>query len=69
MAQSSGVWAWSLAITACLTAYMQQTEEQYALPQRFWSRLPTHWSQAMLRGGVPAAFLARRLEGRSRWPP
>ena len=51
-----------LATTASLIAYMQHTEEQWALSQRLRSREPTHWNQAIFLGSRPS--LDRRLT----WP-
>ena len=51
----------SLADMASLMAYMQHTDEQYSLLQRFLSRLPTHWRKATRRTGRPS-------EGRSSRP-
>ena len=53
-AQSRPLPACSLAITASLMAYMQQTEEQYALSHLFMSREPTHWNQAIFLGSRPS---------------
>jgi hypothetical protein len=61
MAVSSSVSLCSLAITACLLAYMQHTDEQYPLSQALRSRDPTHWIQAIFLGGWSS-------EGRTRWP-
>ena len=50
-----------MAITASLTAYMQQTEEQYPWSQWWMSLDPMHWSHAIFRGSLWS-------EGRTRWP-
>jgi hypothetical protein len=49
-------------MTASLMAYMQHTEEQWALSHLFMSREPTHWNQAIFWGSRPS------LERRLTWP-
>lgn len=49
---------------ACFTAYMQQTEEQYALAHLFSSLEPTHWSQAIFGMGVMLF-----VRGQAKMPP
>ena len=68
MAVSRGSGLCSLAITVCLTAYMQQTEEQYPLSQLLISLEPVHWSQAIFLGSLYGPRAAPGGPGTGRMP-